>query len=412
MGLLSLSLSTLICCLLARTAHGYIPAVPSNATEGSTLDVHDNSQATLTWAPNGVYSTVVSYQQAGNASRGISQGALIKVKEEDMWITDSSQSPSSRMRVSYFKGSPFNLSAASTPWIALINCDKNATNATMDNDIFAMVRDRGAVAALLYSNTSDGCLLNLEYHNSDGFDHIFDIFTSKKVATSMLIQAQFTNVNEQYRTYDPKLLNDSAALIQTAIVNGTNTSPYLVATLRADNTTVPEVTSGGTSQTPNAAMASHNGRQSLAMVILSVAVSLVFNVHPTISSDSFLSAEERHLRFTTIPETFCIVPPLRPEKLSWAPNDETLEGHDPRSHGQQVPWEVYPVASDSKDDDEGELSKPRREHALLEIERPGAIIPKRAFICSEEAGGHFSGCLRASIRPGILVVAQESDPAS
>ncbi|KAG8845762.1 hypothetical protein FRB91_001503 [Serendipita sp. 411] len=255
MGLLSLSLSTLICCLLSRTAHGYIPAVPSNATEGSTLDVHDNSQLTLSWAPNGIYSTVVSYQQAGNASRGISQGALIKVKEEDMWINDST----------------------STPWIALINCDKNATNATMDNDIFAMVRDRGAVAALLYSNTSDGCLLNSEYHNGDGFDHIFDIFTSKKVATSMLIQAQFTNVNERYRTYDPKLLNDSAALIQTAIVNGTNTSPYLIATLRADNTTVPEVTSGGTSQTPNASMASRNGRQSLAMVILSVAVSLVFN---------------------------------------------------------------------------------------------------------------------------------------
>ncbi|KAG8837938.1 hypothetical protein FRC18_007281 [Serendipita sp. 400] len=254
MGWLSLSLSTLICSLLSRTAHGYIPAVASNATEGSGLDVHDNSKVSLTWDPDGSYSTVVSYQQAGNTSLGISQGALIKVKEEDFWMNDTT----------------------STPWIALISCDQNATNATMDNDIFTMVRDRGAVAALLYSNTSDGCLLNPEYHYGDDFSQIFDIFTSKKAANSILIQSQFTNVKGSYQTYNPKLLNDSAGTIQTAISNGTNTSPYIVATLRAANATGPEVSSGGISQTPTTTQANHDEpSQSLAMIILYVIVSLV-----------------------------------------------------------------------------------------------------------------------------------------
>ncbi|KAG8805538.1 hypothetical protein FRC17_005462 [Serendipita sp. 399] len=57
----------------------------------------------------------------------------------------------------------------------------------MANDIFTMVRDRGAIAALLYSNTSDGCLLNPEYHYGEDFHQIFDIFTSKEAAKSMWV---------------------------------------------------------------------------------------------------------------------------------------------------------------------------------------------------------------------------------
>lgn len=41
-----------------------------------------------------------------------------------------------------------DLSPASTPWIALISCDANATNVNLDNDIFTLARDKGAVAAV------------------------------------------------------------------------------------------------------------------------------------------------------------------------------------------------------------------------------------------------------------------------
>jgi hypothetical protein len=37
---------------------------------------------------------------------------------------------------------------AATPWIAFINCDRNSTNMTLDNDIFTMVQQKGAIAAV------------------------------------------------------------------------------------------------------------------------------------------------------------------------------------------------------------------------------------------------------------------------
>ena len=37
---------------------------------------------------------------------------------------------------------------ALTPWIALVSCDKNATDASMEIDIFTLARDKGAVAAV------------------------------------------------------------------------------------------------------------------------------------------------------------------------------------------------------------------------------------------------------------------------
>jgi len=43
--------------------------------------------------------------------------------------------------------------AASTPWIALVSCDKNATDMSLDEDIFTLARDKGAVAAVCLSYT-------------------------------------------------------------------------------------------------------------------------------------------------------------------------------------------------------------------------------------------------------------------
>jgi hypothetical protein len=40
------------------------------------------------------------------------------------------------------------------PWIAMINCDTNGTDYSLEDDIFTLCRDQGAQAALLYSSTS------------------------------------------------------------------------------------------------------------------------------------------------------------------------------------------------------------------------------------------------------------------
>src|SRR6266851_8221892 len=37
---------------------------------------------------------------------------------------------------------------ATTPWIALIACDANTTNASQDVDVFTLASDRGAVGAV------------------------------------------------------------------------------------------------------------------------------------------------------------------------------------------------------------------------------------------------------------------------
>jgi len=61
----------------------------------------------------------------GADSNGISQGVLVRFSE-------------------------FRLSndTTTTPWIALVSCDANSTDASMEDDIFTLARDRGAVSAV------------------------------------------------------------------------------------------------------------------------------------------------------------------------------------------------------------------------------------------------------------------------
>lgn len=48
-----------------------------------------------------------------------------------------------------YNSSLFNLSLlAATPWIALVSCDKNATDMSLAEDIFTLARDKGAVGAV------------------------------------------------------------------------------------------------------------------------------------------------------------------------------------------------------------------------------------------------------------------------
>jgi hypothetical protein len=41
--------------------------------------------------------------------------------------------------------------SAVTPWIALVSCDANSTDASQIDDIFTLARDRGAVAGVSFS---------------------------------------------------------------------------------------------------------------------------------------------------------------------------------------------------------------------------------------------------------------------
>jgi hypothetical protein len=107
-------------------ARAYIPALPVNDTTG--LNLTDASTIDISWTdPPSVYSGKVSYQlQADIATGGKSSGALVH-------FTEATMGP--------------NLTT-STPWIAYISCDVNETGASLEDDIFTLARDRGAVSAV------------------------------------------------------------------------------------------------------------------------------------------------------------------------------------------------------------------------------------------------------------------------
>ncbi|PVG00398.1 hypothetical protein CPB86DRAFT_782744 [Serendipita vermifera] len=238
--------------VVLRPTWAYIPATASNATAG----FDDDSTVSITWFPNGAYSTVVSYQQHGAESSGISKGALVRVQEE--WFTNDTW-------------------GSDTPWIALIQCDFNSTPVDLGEDIFTKVRDRGALAALLYSNSSDGCLINDEYLG-DGFSQIFDIFTTKKSTTALLIQSQFSNVDYTYTIFNSTNLNNSYTLVSEALARtNDNRSPYLVASLHSATAGEEDPNDNNPRPSPTPVVTPHTSdpSQSLAMIILYVIVSLV-----------------------------------------------------------------------------------------------------------------------------------------
>ncbi|KAI0767832.1 hypothetical protein C8Q74DRAFT_1282769 [Fomes fomentarius] len=127
---------------------------------------------------------------------------------------------------------------ATTPWIALISCDKNSTNASQEDDIFTLARNRGAVAALLYSLNATTCFVNPEYSDPAQYDQVTDVFVTLSLPSSELIEGQFTTVlgnASRYYDFNPVLLNDSQSQIVYSIVNGTVPGAgYLFATLTSN----------------------------------------------------------------------------------------------------------------------------------------------------------------------------------
>ncbi|PPQ67283.1 hypothetical protein CVT25_005867 [Psilocybe cyanescens] len=232
----------------------YIPASPTNSTHDAIaggLNITDISSLRIQWYSNGSYLEHVSYQLAGNGSNGISKGALVHFSEE---MADNFTAPTL------------------TPWIALVSCDRNATNASMEEDIFTLARDKGAVSALLFSLYSTACVINREYSNPATFDQVFDIFSTQSSTSSHLIEYQFGQLspNKSLRSYNSAMLNNSANDILRSINESVPVSPgYLLTVLQAynavDNATGPgnptsDATSAGTGNNPP--------NTALAMIIL------------------------------------------------------------------------------------------------------------------------------------------------
>jgi len=248
--------------------HAYIPAVATNDTQNAIkngLNVTDVSTLSLSWFESGgrnSYSVNVAYELVGLMSNGISWGAFVHFSERNL---------SNGITI--------------TPWIALVSCDANSTDASQIDDIFTLARDRGAVAGLLYSNYSSACIINREYADPANFDQVFDIFATQSLTTARLIEERFGHINQAlYGNFDAQLLNQSfPALNATTDDSGASAGPgYIVATLRAYNTTGSTVQPSNTSTNRSGGVFSNpRGEMTgVAMVVLCVIagwVSAVFS---------------------------------------------------------------------------------------------------------------------------------------
>ncbi|KAL1748858.1 hypothetical protein HDZ31DRAFT_28907, partial [Schizophyllum fasciatum] len=221
------------------------------------LNVTDQSKLHVQWYQNGSYWETVSYQLRGSDSSGISKGALVHFSEDQ---ANNDTTPPTL-----------------TPWIAMVSCDRNASNMSMEIDIFTLARDKGAVGALLYSLNSSACIINPEYADPDTYDQVFDIFSTQSKTSAHLIEYQFgqSGANETlYGSYDSQRLNDSFSVINESVSSGTPMAPgYLFATLQAYNATDNTTSSGGGSN--NDHHSSGNKNTTLAMIILYVITGLV-----------------------------------------------------------------------------------------------------------------------------------------
>ncbi|KAH9069797.1 hypothetical protein EDB83DRAFT_2370643 [Lactarius deliciosus] len=245
--------------VLLLPIQAYIPMVPTNDTNAAIADglnVTDISRVYLQWYnvvgfPGEDFQTV-SYQLVGNGSSGISKGALVRFSEEDAKDVAND--------------------TTTTPWIALVSCDANATHASDFYDIFTLASDRGAVGALLYSEWSRACIINPEYTDPTSFTPLMDIFSTQSLASARVILGQLEVINTNvYGEYNPATLNASQAAINDTLAAGYPTAPgYLWATLAAYNATAPLGinNSASNAQSTQGGGGTGNSKTTLAMIIL------------------------------------------------------------------------------------------------------------------------------------------------
>lgn len=245
----------------------YIPATPTNDTNfaiAQGLNWSDTSTIQIRWYPRESYSDSVSYQLSANGSNGLTKGALVRFSEANV---NETTLPSG------------------TPFIALVNCDTNATAASEEVDIFTLARDMGATAALLYSTHSQACVINAEYTDARYFEQVLDVYTTKNLGSSQLLDDHFKEITVPagaglnvsfFKTYDSQRLNSSYEDVISNMNNSNDTisssnripttQGYLFATLKAYNATADDPTRNGT--TTNQPPAKKNSSSHLAMIVL------------------------------------------------------------------------------------------------------------------------------------------------
>ncbi|KAF9241600.1 hypothetical protein BU15DRAFT_44671 [Melanogaster broomeanus] len=229
--------------------HGYIPAQPSNISV-QEIATANASRLHTQWYPDGSDWQFVSHQLVSLGGNGISQGILVHFSED--YATNET---------------------TTTPWIALVSCDANSTNASQEDDIFTMAKVRGAQSALLYSLYSETCIVDPEYSNSANFDQVFDVFATQAKEVSQHIEnefAQFGPSNETYYGYyNATMLQDTALVINQTIAANSPVSPgFLFATLQAYNATGDGTSQGGTPSNDDTTTTTSSKETGLAMIIL------------------------------------------------------------------------------------------------------------------------------------------------
>ncbi|KAJ3516843.1 hypothetical protein NLJ89_g871 [Agrocybe chaxingu] len=261
--------------VLAVSVCAYIPALPTNSTSDAIaggLNVTDISKLHMRWFSNGSYSQDVSYQLAGYGSNGMSK---VGRPCDDIAFSASLRALPKGVLVHFSEEKVSNMTPPTlTPWIALVSCDRNATNSSMDEDIFTLARDKGAVSAVLYSLHSVACVINPEYSDPATFDQVFDIFSTQSPTSSHLIEYQFGQLggqNESIYDYESQQLNNSREdVMRSTSQNYAVSSGYLLAILQAYNSTggSSDPVMSGTSSAPAEPGNSGSPNTALAMIIL------------------------------------------------------------------------------------------------------------------------------------------------
>lgn len=237
---------------LFSPALAYTPAQPINGTNPS-LEGTGTNRLTLQWFSNGSDTEFVYYLLAGASSNGLSQGPLVHFSEDIAGLG----------------------AITTTPWIALISCDANSTNASQELDIFTLAWDSGAQAALLYSLFSDSCAINPAYTDPYNFDRVFDVFATESARLSRFIEYEYDSFGTNgtyYGTYNATMLNQTASAVNRSIALGSPVTPGMIfATLQSFNATAAP-NNGSSNMNGTASTTSDSGSDSqktgLAMIIL------------------------------------------------------------------------------------------------------------------------------------------------
>ncbi|KAH9942496.1 uncharacterized protein BXZ73DRAFT_88050 [Epithele typhae] len=249
---LALALLPFLLAAAPTPAHAYIPAQATNDTalaQAQGLNTSDVSLLTLQWAGGEATSETVSYSLVGADSQGLAQGALVHFSEDNL-----------------------NNDTTSTPWIALISCDKNSTHSDPDEDIFTLAKERGAIAALLYTVNASSCLINPYYSNPANFDQVMDVYMTQSLKNSVRVESVFNKTNSTAPRgyyFSASVLNDSSAAVTSAINGGpVNSTGLIFATLSAWNVSDSPSTTNSTPADPGSNRPGGAQSTSLAMIIL------------------------------------------------------------------------------------------------------------------------------------------------